>query len=333
MGWAGRALRYAVYRVHSYRADALHDLLYDAWVAAQLRRCALFHGASVHCLASLRRACALGAITLVDRGMAHPRAYAEMLEAEHARWGLPSPAIGARTQRELREMDLADLVLVGSESAADTYRARGFAPESLGMIPYGVDTDAFSPALDRVDQSSPQRPFRVLYVGQVALGKGIPYLLQAWRQLAWRDAELWLVGNVSPEMRSACGSLLELPGVRTMGFVPHPAEVYRAADLFCLPTLSEGSALVTYEALACGLAVVTTAEAGSLATHEREALLCPTRDVGSLAAALQRLRDDPALRRRLGEAGRRLMEHHSWQRYGEKLVALYRRLLAERGGL
>ena len=190
---------------------------------------------------------------------------------------------------------------MGSAFSAQTYLDRGYAAEGMITIPYGVDTARFCPA-----ESASERPFRVLFVGQVSLGKGIAYLLQAWKALAWRDAELWLAGNVAPELRPALDGLLAQPGVRVLGYMPRPEEAYRAVDLFCLPSLSEGSALVTYEAMACGLPLVITPEAGAMATHEREALLCPARDASALAEALQCLRDDSALRLRMGQAARRL---------------------------
>ena len=101
MGLAGRALRYLVYHSHSDRANQFHDVMFDQWVAAQLRPCALFHGSTLHALASLQRARALGATTLLDRGMAHPMDYADMLDEEYARWGLDRRFDRGRVRREL----------------------------------------------------------------------------------------------------------------------------------------------------------------------------------------------------------------------------------------
>jgi glycosyltransferase involved in cell wall biosynthesis len=115
--------------------------------------------------------------------------------------------------------------------------------------------------------------------------------------------------------------------VHLLGYVRRPEDVYGSADVFCLPTLSEGSALVCFEAMASGLPLVTTREAGSPAEHEQQALICPAGDSAALARALQRLRDDVDLRVRLGEAGRRLAEAYTWESYGERLVSFYCRLL------
>jgi glycosyltransferase involved in cell wall biosynthesis len=187
-----------------------------------------------------------------------------------------------------------------------------------------VDTERYRPAPE-----PPHGPFRVLYMGQVSLGKGIPYLLRAWKRLGWKDAELWLVGNVFPDLRQAVGPLLDLPGVYTPGYVRDPVAIYQSADVFCIPTLAEGSAKVTFEAMACGLPMITTVEAGSVARHEREALICPAADAQALADALQRLRDDVALRETLGHAARLRIENYTWARYGQRLVEIYRQLLPD----
>jgi glycosyltransferase involved in cell wall biosynthesis len=90
-----------------------------------------------------------------------------------------------------------------------------------------------------------------------------------------------------------------------VGAVPRP-EVerhYDWADTLVLPTLSEGSANVVVEALAKGLPVVTTPNAGSIIRDGVNGLLVPIRDAEALASALLRLANDEALCRRLGSAG------------------------------
>ena len=169
----------------------------------------------------------------------------------------------------------------------------------------------------------------MLFVGRVALNKGVAYLLEAWRRLGWRDAELWLVGEVLPTTAAALGSLLAQPGVRLAGFVRDPVPCYQAADLFCMPSLAEGGARVNFEAMACGLPMVVTAESGPVGRDERELLLCPARDAAALARALERLRDDPALAARLGAAARQRATDYTWAHYGRRLVAAYRDFLPE----
>ena len=324
MGVVGRALRYAAFRAGSFQANCLLDLVYDRWVAAQLGPCDLFHGWTMHSLCSLQRATRLGAVTVLDRGMVHPTTNAELMRAEYARWRASRTFYQPRVDRELAELECTDYLFVLSDYARQTYIANGFPSEKLVLIPSGVDIDRFRPGPPRMGD-----PFRVLFVGEVGLHKGVPYLLQAWERLGWTDAELVLAGHVLPEVGQAVGPLLSLPGVRFPGFVRDVAALYQAADVFCFPSLGEGGARVIYEAMACALAVVTTVEAGGVAAHEREALLCPCRDPLALAEALQRLREDSALRARLGGAARQKIAAYTWARYGQRVAQAYRRLLGE----
>ena len=78
-----------------------------------------------------------------------------------------------------------------TEQARDSFRAEGVPEPKLITVPNGVDLDRFRPAADRTPH-----PFRALFVGQIGFRKGVPYLLQAWQRLGWRDAELWLAGKV-----------------------------------------------------------------------------------------------------------------------------------------
>ncbi len=101
------------------------------------------------------------------------------------------------------------------------------------------------------------------------------------------------------------------------------ARAYQEADVFVLPTVEEGLALVLGEALSFGLPVVTTDQSGGadLFTDDREGFLVPVRSPGAIAEKLQLLADDPAARARMSEAARaRARSLRGWEETGEKLI-------------
>ena len=105
--------------------------------------------------------------------------------------------------------------------------------------------------------------------------------------------------------------------VEHLGRVAHsemPARM-AAADVFVFPSLFEGSAVVTYEALACGLPSVVTPEAGSVVRDGTEGFLVPSRDVEALAKSMERLGEDAELRASMAEAARARAEEFDWPRY------------------
>jgi glycosyltransferase involved in cell wall biosynthesis len=105
--------------------------------------------------------------------------------------------------------------------------------------------------------------------------------------------------------------------------------LYERADLFVHATRSEGSSLVTLEAMAHGLPVVATRAGGipDKVTHETGRLVEPG-DVDGLAAALRELSRDSGLREALGLRGReRALADFSWPALARRTIALYEDLL------
>ena len=95
------------------------------------------------------------------------------------------------------------------------------------------------------------------------------------------------VGRALPEIKEVLKTYAELPGVRIVGFSGAPATAYQQADIFVLPSIEEGSALVTYEAMACGLPVVTTPNAGSVVRDGVEGFIVSIRDPDALAERIE----------------------------------------------
>ena len=335
LGLLSRVLRRLAVYDAGRRLDYVHNLLYDLWACRGMEPCDLFHGWGGFCLRSLNRARDFGAVTVVVWASVHPLFQTELLQQEYGRWGLRFKRPRSMLRRILGEIAVADYVLIPSDFVRQTFLAQGVAEGKLIQIPFGVDVNRFRPGFDTLAllnrreagfdtlALSNQRrsgPFRVLFVGQVNVGKGVLYLLDAWKQLGWQDAELWLVGRSAPEARPLLARYADLPGLRFLGHVADPVSAYQQADLFVFPSLQEGSALVTYEALACGLPVVTTPNAGSVVRHGVEGFIVPVRGVEALAAALERLRADGRLRQAMGQAARRRAEGFTWVRYGDSLA-------------
>jgi glycosyltransferase involved in cell wall biosynthesis len=303
------------------------SVLFDAWACGRLEPADLFHVWGNFGLRSLRRAKTLGMTTIVQRASTHPLYQARLLQEEYTRWGLTFRTPRQVLRRAVAEQEEADRVLIPSDFVRQSFLAEGFPEHRLLQVPFGVDTGRFQPALGAYGR----HPFRVLFVGQVGLRKGVPYLLEAWRRLRWRDAELWLVGRVDRASRRVIERAGDLPGVRFAGYASDPVSLYQQADAFAFPSIEEGSALVTYEALACGLPVVTTPNAGSVVRDGGEGFIVPIRDVDALAARLERLRSDESLRLEMGRAGRQRAQRYTWDRSCTDLCEKLRHLAGADG--
>ena len=219
-------------------------------------------------------------------------------------------------QDSLEEYRLADLILVESEKAADSFRILGFPNEQLYSMPQGVDVNRFQPG-------PPPPLFRAVFVGALIKRKGVHTLIEAWKKLRLPRAELWLAGHPHAEIKPY---LVDLPSnVKVLGFKGDVENVFRAGSVHLFPSSLEGSAKTTYEAAACALAQITTREAGDVVVDGLNGVVIPPDDVDALAAAIQFLYDRPDLVRKYGAAGRkRVLEQFTWDHFRERVLAAYR---------
>jgi glycosyltransferase involved in cell wall biosynthesis len=219
-------------------------------------------------------------------------------------------------KRFVEEYRLADLLLVLSETAANTFRARGFPEEKLFYLPRGVDVERFKPG---------QRPgkFRAVFSGALIKRKGIHHVLEAWHRLNLPHAELWLVGSLHDEAKPFLKQFWR-DNIRVVGFVRDPETYLNQSTVHVFPSQWEGSAKVTYEAAACALPQVTTREAGDVVRDGVEGIIVRPRDVDAIAAALEHLHRHPESVEQMGSAARRrVVENFTWDHFRTRLLDAY----------
>jgi glycosyltransferase involved in cell wall biosynthesis len=219
-------------------------------------------------------------------------------------------------QRFLEEYDLATLVVVLSEKAAESFRAQNFPPEKLFYLPRGVDVDRFQPG-------APPKTFRAVFSGALIERKGVHHLLEAWHRLNLKDAELCLIGSVHDEMKPYLAKFAN-ESVKTLGFVRDHEKYLREASVYVFPSRLEGSAKTVYEAAACGLPSITTREAGDVVRDGVEGIVVRPGDVDAIAAALQYFYRHPEIAQRMGTAARqRVVDNFTWDHYRTRLLDAY----------
>lgn len=203
----------------------------------------------------------------------------------------------------------AHRVVAVSEGAHEALRS-SVSPKRLRNIPNGVDVERFGPP------EEPHDPPRILYVGLLTPRKGVIDLFAASRMLHKRgvDHQVVVAGGTpdegpgaEAEVRAAAPPEIELVGSR-----PHEdmIDLYRSADVFCLPSWWEAMPLTVLEAMATGLPVVATnvGDISSMLGGGTAGELVPARNPLALANALEKFLTDPGLRRQHGTEGRRRAE-------------------------
>jgi len=300
---------------------------YLDWIASRhlaTGRYDLFHSWSGDCLRSLRVAKQRGIPSIVEIPTWHRDGGKQKVDR-------PKAADSASTSRGLgrwkarllldrkrfiEEYQLADLLLVLSEKAANTFRVRGFPEEKLFYLPRGVDVERFKPG------DGPAK-FRAVFSGALIKRKGIQHVLEAWHRVNLPDAELWLVGHLHDEAKPFLKQFWR-DNIRVVGFVGDPENYLNQGTIHVFPSQWEGSAKVTYEAAACALPQITTREAGDVVRDGVEGIIVNPGDVDAIAAALQYLHRHPEIVQQMGSAARRrVVENFTWDHFRTRLLGAY----------
>jgi phosphatidyl-myo-inositol dimannoside synthase len=250
--------------------------------------------------------------------------------ADEARFELGSPRLRLRVEAFFESLHVrrVERVLVPSEySAAVIARDYGIPAGRIRVVPEPIDLAHWREALASAE-ALPREPPSILCVAHLYPRKDVATLLAAVARL--EIPAIVRVAGIGPELarlRRLAARLGLGDRVEFLGHVPFArlAAEYRRACAFCLPSRQEGFGIVFLEAMAAGLPIAA-ARAGAVpevVADSQCGILVPPGDEGALARALGRMLGDPALRRRLGEAGRRRVERYDAPRVaGEFLQAI-----------
>ena len=226
--------------------------------------------------------------------------------------------------------------------------ALGAAFDRSGVLPYGVDTTRFAPSVEArlvarqrlgLGVDSPL----VFTAGRLVRKKGFEFLIEAAARLAsrWPAARVVIAGggDLAGELKGRARDAGVAHAVLFLGSIAQSQMPgwLSAADVVAVPSVRDDSGNVdglpnvVLEALASGTPLVSTPAGGiaSVVEHGRTGLLVPERDPGALAAAIESLLADEALRSRIGQAARReVCERHTWEQYAAHLESIYDRAVS-----
>jgi glycogen synthase len=251
--------------------------------------------------------------------------------------------------------DADAVIAVSQETRSDVLRHFAVAPEKVRVVHNGVDLQQYrtDPAVDALVKHGvdPERPY-VLFVGRVTRQKGIIHLVNAIPSI---DPALQVVlcagapdtKEIGQEMAERVAEVSRRRGgvlwIREMLPRDEVIQLYSHAAVFCCPSVYEPFGIINLEAMACRTPVVASAvggipeavvdgETGLLVELAlREGTFEPVDPAAfsrALAAAINRVGLDTALRRRFGENGRRRVEEHfSWAAIARRTLELYRSLV------
>ncbi|HEX4570314.1 MAG TPA: glycosyltransferase family 4 protein [Dongiaceae bacterium] len=308
--------------------NAIHDRLAVRWLARHVgaESRGIFHGFQESCARSLCFARSRGLTAMLESTL--PPSTMPLVAAEYRRLGVPWPGPSQPSGELLAELPRADFHIAQSAFAERSLIEHGVEPGRIFRMPLGVDAARFRPA----EGPRPPGPFRALFAGHMSVRKGVHHLLAGWQGAALKEAELVFVGV--PKDKYILDLVARQPaGIRYLGFVPNARlhETYQSADVFVFPSLAEGGVYVIYEALACGLPCIVSANAGSAVRDGIEGFVVPVGDSEAIADRLRRLAEDEELRRRMSAAARIRGQSFAWPEFYRRIGLMYREAVAREG--
>ena len=298
---------------------------FDDWVARRLGHqpgARIVYAYEDAAEASFAAAGRLGWQRAYDLPIAYWETGHRLLAEEAARWPqweftLESTRNSAvKLERKTRELALADIVICPSQFVADSLPEAVRAAKRIVIAPFG--SPGPQPAAER-------RPavgrLRVLFAGSMTQRKGLADLFAAMRLLDRRDVELIVLGS---PVSAPAFYRREYPDFTYEVPRPHADVLHlmRTCDVFCLPSIVEGRALVIQEALSCGLPAIVTANTGAddAIAEGRNGFVVPVRSPAAIADRIAWLADHRAALPDMAAAARAAAAEITWENYG-KIIA------------
>ncbi len=217
---------------------------------------------------------------------------------------------------------------------------------SIVMIPNGIDPKEFInlPPREELESFYPKIKGKriILFLGRIHPKKGLDLLAKAFEKIAreWDNAYLMIVGPDSEGYKIKIEKMLESEGVLNKviftGMLSGRKKliVLGGADIFALPSYSEGFSMAILEAMICKLPVIITKQCNFPEVTEVGAGNEIDPNVEQLTGALSNLLGNPELCKKMGEKGRKLvLEKYTWDKTADKMIKVYEEIVNRKGGM
>lgn len=284
-------------------------------------------------LATFQAARDRGLLRFYDLPIAYWQTSQRLLREEAERLPAWEPTlVGTRDsdeklQRKTEEIELADVVLCPSTFVEASIPEQYRRAKVCVRAEFGSPRVSLSP-LRSFSQAG--APLRVLFAGSMTQRKGLADLFEAMRLLKRNDVQLIVMGSPVAPLEFYTK---DYPGFQYEAPRPHAEvlELMQKCDVFVLPSIVEGRALVQQEAMACGLPLIITANTGGedLIEAERTGFLVPIRSPQAIAEKIAWFADHRETLPAMREAAQRKAASYTWEKYGTRVAMAVRRALGE----
>jgi len=267
----------------------------------------------------------MGGIYICDKGSTHIDYQEDLLKEEFLRYQMKyEGTYKKRRNKEILEYEEAEFITVPSNFVLESFVKKGIPREKLVKIPYGAELSRFKyvPNELKIETKTKKNIFNILFVGNFGARKGAIDILKSFKNFKHPNKCLTLIGSIAKE-----GKILlekyDISNIRFIGRVRNEElfHYYNEADVFLMPSIEEGFAMVILEALASGCPVITTPNSGGeeIIKNNFNGFIVPIHSPEKIVNCLEAISDSEDLKINLGQnAHKSLKKIGGWAEYGKK---------------
>lgn len=279
----------------------------------------LWPGAS---MALFRKIKKRGNVIVIENINCHQETSKEILDYESKRVNLSNTHLitDGSIRDEVERLNYSSYIFSPSALVSQSLLESGVATEKILESSYGLhDYQQFNKSKRELSEN---KPIEVIFVGRVGMRKGVHLLLDYW-QAANINGTLKIIGNVEESIRDLITPYQKCNDIQFIDFISDIEQAYKDADVFVLPSLEEGSPLVTYTALGAGLPCIVSPMGGvGVVRHNQDGFVIDPHDKSAWVSALKQLAESFELRQFQSLSARKYSDRFLWKNVGRKRAAL-----------
>jgi glycosyltransferase involved in cell wall biosynthesis len=213
---------------------------------------------------------------------------------------------------------LSDIIISPSNWVTTTMLFAKIPLKKVKEVYYGVHAQELN------DNFSSSNKIRIVFAGGLKRTKGILELLEAISLCDQSKVECYIFGRLFSSIKKDIDKITKnMKNIYFMGFSNNIIEEYKKSTIYVYPTYFEGSSKTVFEAMSCGLPVITTPNAGSIVRNEIDGFIVPVNNVEKTVEKINYFIYNPKEIKRMGQNAQMNSRNYTWERYSENVNKLY----------
>jgi glycosyltransferase involved in cell wall biosynthesis len=212
----------------------------------------------------------------------------------------------------------SDVIISPSLWVSHSLSFAGLSQDKIKLVNYGVH-----PHPDKI--KSCDKKLRIVFAGGLKRTKGVLELVEAVAKFDPDMVELFIFGRLHSNLAKELYSLThDKSNIHIKGFSQDIVKEYKQGDLYVYPTYFEGSSKTVFEAMSCGLPVITTFNAGSIVRDNIDGFIVPVNNACAIAEKIQFFLENPVSVIEMGRSAQVFSREFSWEKYAVSVSNIYK---------